>query len=356
MNDSERRITELDGIRGLAALGVVVYHYHRHFEAAPWDALLFPIYRGGLLFVDLFFVLSGFILAQVYSHEARYPTLRSAVVSRIARLYPLHLLTLAAVGALQKLHVILTDHCFIYVYNDWYHLALNLFMLNESGLQRGFSFNGPSWSISTEFIVNVLFLAVALRSPKRAMMLGLALIAGMIALNAVVGWTEPPRYLEPFSRLFRCFLSFGAGLVLRGVHERARMKRLPGWLVEGALVAAIGAMLYLMARPERTATYYALALVVFPAIVLLSLRSRFVGGALRTRPIVHLGHISFSVYLLHYPLELFYKDLIALTGFRPPFENVVMLALVAVLCVAVSHVTWKYFEMPARKWLKNALT
>jgi peptidoglycan/LPS O-acetylase OafA/YrhL len=353
VNDTERRITELDGIRGLAALGVVVYHYHKHLEGAPLESVLFPIYRGGLLFVDLFFVLSGFILAQVYSHEARYPTLRPAVVSRVARLYPLHLLTLFIVAVLQKLHVILTDHCFIYVYNDWYHLALNVFMLNESGLQTGFSFNGPSWSISTEFIVNILFLAVALRNPKRALLLGLMLAIGMIALDATVHWTEPPRYLLPFNRLFRCFLSFGAGLVLRGIHERVKALRAPKWLVETALIAAIGAMLYFMSMPERPATYYVLTLAVFPALVLLSLRSSIVGAVLRARPIVHLGHISFSIYLLHYPLELLIRDATIATGTQPAYGNPVTLAAVLILCVAASHLTWKYFEMPSRRRVKQ---
>jgi len=356
VNDTERRITELDGIRGLAALGVVVYHYHRHLEGAPLDALLFPVYRGGLLFVDLFFVLSGFILAQVYAHEARYPTLRGAVVSRIARLYPLHLLTLFAVAVLQKAHVALIDHGFVYVYNDWWHLSLNVFMLNESGLQRGFSFNGPSWSISTEFIVNVLFLAVALRNPKRALWLGVALAAAMIALDAAVHWTEPPRWLEPFSRLFRCFLGFGVGLVLRTVHDRAKPVRAPQWTIEAGFVAAIAAMLYFMSRPERPAAFYALALVVFPALVLLSLRSVYAAAVLRTRPIVHLGEISFSVYLLHFPLELATKDLIALTGVRPQFDSPMALAVMMTACIAISHVTWKYFEMPARKRVKRALS
>lgn len=355
MNDSERRMTELDGIRGLAALGVVFYHYHKHFDAAPLDALLFPVYRGGLLFVDLFFVLSGFILAQVYAHEARYPTLRSALVSRVARLYPLHLLTLVLVGALQKAHVVMTDHCFIYVYNDWYHLALNMFMLNESGLQRGFSFNGPSWSISTEFIVNVIFLGVALRRPRRALLLGMALAIGMIVLDFTVHWMEPPRYIAPFNRLFRCFLSFGAGLVLRGIHERAHSRRAPAWVVEMGLIAAVIAMLYAMSRPEHPATFYTLTLVVFPLIILLALRSTLVSTALRSRPVVHLGHISFSVYLLHYPLELAYADAITLTGIRIPFESPITLLATVATCIAASHLTWKYFEMPARKWIKHSL-
>jgi len=353
VHDTERRITELDGIRGLAALGVVVYHYHKHLEAAPLEIILAPIYHGGLFFVDLFFVLSGFILAQVYSHEARYLTLRSALVSRVARLYPLHLLTLCIAAALQKLHVVLADHGFIYVYNDWYHLALNLVMLNESGLQTGFSFNGPSWSISTEFIVNVLFLLVALRSPRRAFWLGLALVAGMILLDVATHWSEPPRYLAPFNRLFRCFLGFGAGLVLREIHERVKSKRAPGWLTEITLAAAVLSMLYFMSMPERSATFYVLSLACFPAIILLSLRSKVMGAVLRTRPLVLLGHCSFSLYLLHFPIELLLQDLQLLTGRSLPYDSTLFFAgYLCAICMA-SYLTYRCFEAPSRQIIKS---
>lgn len=354
MTTTERRITELDGIRGLAALGVVVYHYHTHLHGRPLDALLAPVYNGGLLLVDLFFVLSGFILAQVYVYDERYPTFRAAFVSRIARLYPLHLLTLAMVAPLQKLHVELTNHCFVYVYNDGWHLLLNLLLLNESGLQRGFSFNGPAWSISTEFIVNLLFLAIALRHPRRAAALGAVLVGGMVALDAAVNWIEPPRPLLPFARLFRCFLSFGTGLLLRWLYEHAQVLRRGKRMSDGVMALSVLAMLYLMYLGERRETYYLLTLAVFPAMIVAALGNGWAGRALRARPLVYLGHISFSVYLLHYAVELALQDTLRLADVEVSVQNPLWLATHVGLTLIASHLTWRYFEMPARAGVKKS--
>ena len=100
MPSGESRINELDSLRGIAAMGVVIFHYHAHLRGAPLFSVLEPIYLSGLLFVYFFFILSGFILAQVYAVEGRYRTIRAAIVSRIARLYPLHLFTLGIVAVL----------------------------------------------------------------------------------------------------------------------------------------------------------------------------------------------------------------------------------------------------------------
>src|SRR2546425_4022874 len=87
------RITELDSLRGGAALAVVLWHYKAHFGAAPLYQVLAPFYLGGFLFVDFFFVLSGFVLAKTYWTESRRFLIFQNVAERIARLYPLHFVT-----------------------------------------------------------------------------------------------------------------------------------------------------------------------------------------------------------------------------------------------------------------------
>ena len=355
MNANERRISELDGIRGLAALGVVIHHYHGHLHGEPLHTLLGPVYIGGYFFVDLFFVLSGFILAQVYAYERRYPTVRAAIVSRIARMYPLHLVTLFLVAVLQKVHVLLTNYCFIYSYNDWRHLLLNVFMLNDSGLQTGWSFNGPSWSISTEIIVNVVFLALALCSFRRSLLVGCVFVSGAIALDCAVGWTSFEPGLRPFNGLLRCFLSFGMGLLARAAYDRWRTIRMPGWTADIALAIVIGGCAYLFSVPDRPYTLYLLAVVCFPALILLSLRSRWSGKALSSRALVYLGQLSFSVYLVHFPLELVIRDGMALTRRSPPFDNLLVLIVYCACCIAASRFTWKYLEVPARRRIKQLI-
>ena len=90
------RILELDALRGIAALGVVFWHYGAHFHAYPLAGLLHPFYNAGFLLVDFFFVLSGYVIARAYWREPRQWNFYRNVWARVARLYPLHLLTLLA--------------------------------------------------------------------------------------------------------------------------------------------------------------------------------------------------------------------------------------------------------------------
>ena len=193
------RLHELDSLRALAAIGVVGWHYASHFGAAPLPSLMAPFYRHGDLLVDFFFVLSGFVLARAYWNDQRSATFTNNVRDRIARMYPLHFATLCAVGVMQWILVNrLSSPPFVYLFNDTYDFVLNLLLLNRTGLERGFSFNGPSWSISTEFVVNVLFLA-AIALPRSMVRVGLfALFAVLLAVilkggphqGCGCGWTR----------------------------------------------------------------------------------------------------------------------------------------------------------------------
>jgi len=353
MPSGESRISELDSLRGIAAMGVVTFHYHAHLGGAPLFSVLEPIYLSGLLFVYFFFILSGFILAQVYAVEGRYRTIRAAIVSRIARLYPLHLFTLGIVAVLQIMHAWITQYRFIYPYNDWYHLFLNVCMLQYSGLQTGFSFNGPSWSISTEFIVNVVFLTLALASAKRALVVGCVLVLAALSLDPGVGWIHHEIIPHPCYGLLQCFLTFGVGLLVHAGHERLRKRHMPAWTADIAFLCVCAAVARLFSMPSLTYSFYVLVFLCFPALIMLSLRSRVFGSVLRLRPLVHLGQVSYSLYLLSFPLELVIEDVTAATHRSPNFDNPLVFAVYCAVCIILSHYSWKYLEMPMRRLIKR---
>lgn len=159
----------VDALRGLAALSVVVFHYHHFYlrDAAgrpdipetgtfPYAAILDAAYRHGGLAVEHFWVISGFVFAHVYL--GRPTTMRAFWVARFARLYPLHLVTLLAVAALQAVSMSATGAWQIYGSNDLRHFLLQVPMAsNWSSLSRGLSFNGPIWSVSFELVAYAAF-------------------------------------------------------------------------------------------------------------------------------------------------------------------------------------------------------
>ena len=107
--------------------------------------------------MELFWTISGFVFAAVYAGS--HATTREFLSARFARLYPLHALTLAAICVLELISIRMTGDTKCYANFDLYHFTLNIFFASAWGLERGFSFNGPVWSVSIEITVYALFWA-----------------------------------------------------------------------------------------------------------------------------------------------------------------------------------------------------
>ena len=155
----------LDFLRGVAALSILVWHYQHFYyvEAGitlrlnrsdqPFFDILSVFYLYGLFAVQFFWGLSGFVLAHTYFKASKAAGPKSFLISRFARLYPLHFITLLCIAALQVLSFYKFGHYQIYTVNDLYHFILNLFFISFWGLQSDFSFNAPIWSVSAEIFV-----------------------------------------------------------------------------------------------------------------------------------------------------------------------------------------------------------
>jgi len=151
------RIGAIDGLRGVAAVTVAIVFHYRHFNVA--DAMVdapflmaIPLnwlQRYGWLGVDLFFVLSGYIMTWKYVDAIGEGKLTGAnfLVLRASRLYPVYLLTLAIVGIEAWIFYATFDSFPSHAqYNDTYHFVLSLFFMQNIGLEMGHSFNFPAWS------------------------------------------------------------------------------------------------------------------------------------------------------------------------------------------------------------------
>jgi peptidoglycan/LPS O-acetylase OafA/YrhL len=155
----------VDLVRGLGALAILFWHY-QHFVTGtdeiaashadyPLYRLFWPLYDFGGTAVQLFWIVSGFVFAVVYS---RTPTSAGIFFRhRFARLYPLHFVTLVVVCVLQLCSVARLGSPLIYRHNDPMDFLLQLFMASGWGFRNAFSFNGPVWSVSAEAIAYALF-------------------------------------------------------------------------------------------------------------------------------------------------------------------------------------------------------
>jgi len=350
------RLHELDSLRALAAIGVVAWHYSGHFDATPLPSLLAPAYRRGDLLVDFFFVLSGFVLARAYWNDRRSAKFASNVRERIARMYPLHFVTLSAVAVM---HWMLVNHLssppFVYQCNDAYDFVLNLLLLNRTGLERGFSFNGPSWSISTEFVVNVLFLA-AIALPRNFVRAGLFVLFAVLFAAILKG--DPVNYAAlsgAIQDMFRTIVGFCCGVALYRVHlhRSPRISPYRGFADALAIAAAFALSWYVSEGEVSWLLHLAVVAIGFPALIVGAIHGRMVRWVLTLPPLVFLGTISYSIYLVHFPLQLAVHLVSVAFLIQMPYGSVFFLVGFFLAVIGLASITYYLIEVPGKKLLRK---
>ena len=194
-----KRFYSLDILRGFASLSVVLWHWqhfyfngtnptHYNLENQPFYSLLFLFYNKGNLAVQLFFSLSGFIFSWLYTNKIKDRNITSTQFFwlRFSRLYPLHFLTLIIVTILQIIMLSKNSSYFVYTNNNLYHFVLNLFLISFWGFQKGYSYNGPIWSVSIEVLLYIVFFIYSLFRHKHKIISCLLIIALSIALQPLL--------------------------------------------------------------------------------------------------------------------------------------------------------------------------
>lgn len=351
------QIDSLTSLRGIAALVVVLYH----FQAGPLQYALqryTPVLDRGYLAVDLFFIMSGFVIAHVYGRTfagrwggrdfARY------MWARFARLYPLHIATLAGMVAIYLIGETLAYGAVEIAHEgrwSWVGLVHNIFLTQGPWLPYA-TWNSPAWSISAEMHLYLLFpLALPLlwHAPRQYLLPILALLFAMRYAGDALGLDAAH---GPAASAFRCVPAFLAGVVLYRFYCLGWLRAaLSGSWPIALIVAACIAMAHLGA-PDS---------FMLPLVVALVLAAVHCTGAsarlLSLAPLVYLGEISYSVYLMH-PLvdRAIYYTFEALGMKQGDLSNVQYLTFLAssiLLVLIVAAASYRWLEMPARAALRR---
>ena len=380
-HDTVERFYSLDVLRGLAALSVVLYHWQHFFYSGtnpgafdvtklPLSAAVHILYTNGLLAVDLFFSLSGFVFYWLYSKriaEGEITPGRFALL-RFSRLYPLHVATLLIVALGQLWSISASGSYFIYPDNDAKHFLLNLLFASSWGFEHGYSFNGPSWSVSVEVLLYALFFCSSRLFPIRAIVL---------AVFSIIGFLVVQKYYDSIGRGIGSFYLGGCVfLAYRAIIASRRSAALSKWAAilmigtwEVTVIAAVAGvdLNYLTLRPvpflwRFDASFQWIVqkmlqlwpvLVLFPLTILSLALIETRRGSLGRR-IAFLGDISYSTYLLHFPLQL----LLSLAVARFVEDNSIyyspwFMGLFFVVLIAVSLCSFRYFELPMQRLLRQ---
>ncbi len=318
----------LTGLRIVAAVWVVVFHFHftgLDAVAAAVD-VLGPLVTAGALGVDLFFVLSGFVIAHTYLDRLG-PALRPAptarfVWARACRIWPAYALVFHLFGLWLVARLVWgSDERIAYqaqqpvVSVPEYLQQLVLVQLWDAAYFDGVSWVGSTWSISAEWLAYLLFPVAALVFHRLRDLPVALLAAGSLALMTPIAWayllTGSPYH--PWSWAVRVLCGFGAGVLAHLVVRKLRANGRPSDRVRrGAsaiaaalpLAAAAGLLAGELIGPGRGGA----VLVVFPVLVgALALADRGPAMLLARPWAVYGGRISYSLYLVHIPMfELFW--------------------------------------------------
>lgn len=346
------QIKPLTSLRFFAALWVVLYTYIHELQGA----VAVPLLDKGYLGVDLFFILSGFILSYVYLEafgEGRFDY-GKFVVHRLARVYPLHIATLGftllLVTAAAIKGITLDGNA-----ANWAALPAHLTLTQAWGLAPTASFNHPSWSISAEWFAYLSFPAVAAMAwPLRnrpLLAVGLAVVF-LIALNAafavIAGF---PLTKATFHwgalRIVPTFL-FGSALYLAwrsGLVASAWAARIGS--VAGMGVALVAA--HFGAPDSLVVIALGLAMLAIGGL------GRDGKGILSSKPLVYLGEISFATYMIYVPWKWVYLkgiDLaLGLNGAQLPFMWwLIGLVALVLLSMLAHHLIELPFRRVVRRW------
>jgi peptidoglycan/LPS O-acetylase OafA/YrhL len=346
------KLLGLEALRFVAAFAVLIWHY-QHFtyladkpvdlfrDQLPLYGLLRPFYETGEYGVWVFWCISGFIFFWKYRDAISDRSMPgwTFFVFRLSRLYPLHFVTLIIVAVLQAVYFRLHGYFFVYQDNDLRHFLLQIFMASEWGFQHGSSFNGPIWSISVEVLVYVLFFLL-LRFVTKSALLNLFVIVACLNLSG---------------QLFCCLAFFYAG-GLAAIARRAIAQAASRFAIEGMAWAAVVVVPVLIEifRLQSAIVDWVFLLMYTPAL-LFCLSREISLSASTTRALEAAGNMTYSSYLLHFPIQLLIAAGYTASGAPIPFYDASFFAMFATSTLLASYLTYRYFEAPAQALIRNYL-
>lgn len=359
----QQRFEVLDSFRGIFAISVVLFHLHITNSITD-----FSFFKGSGIFVEFFFVLSGFVLTHTYAFR-KHLTFKQFAISRSFRLLPLHLVMLI---------VFILFECGKYA-GENFGLEFNapafsgadavtqilpnaLLIQSWAPFSETFSFNYPAWSISVEFYTYFLFfgMLVFFRSNKTVvwgLTLSMMMFVSLVATDAAV------------KDVYSGISSFFAGALSYHVFRATRDKLQFNYFISSILEAiSIICVVYLVSHLIDFQYYAQIALILFSASIIVFAQE---GGAFsrffRQRYFITIGKLSYSIYMVHAAV-IFVITSVAIIlqkvlgielapmqneeryiDFGSTVINNIAVLLILALVVVISHFTYRYIELKGQR-------
>ena len=350
MTKKNSKLNQLVSIRGIAAWWVVLFHSQALMDGMP--PILLKIIGHGYLAVDLFFILSGFIIFINYYEKVSINSLNSIGVfywHRFTRIYPVHFLMLMA--------YLLLAISFFYFSSSGMppesytgKAFFDSILLIQAWSDSAMSWNVPSWSISAEWFVYLLFPFVAIALRKLTQGLGGHFLVSIIVLTVLM-YAYSDKHLVSLGNevasmaLTRALLEFIIGTIIGSLYVKHNE-----FLVKNQKYLAIGSVLIFLGYVFNDIKDYVLIPAgFFLLIAYLSVARSYLNTVLSNKLLVYLGEISYSTYMVHYFVyDVLKAGWVNSTGQVNQLYLFLSFVAVLLLSIGLHHV----FEKPMQRYLR----
>lgn len=367
-SDSKKHFPILDGLRGTAAILVVLFHILETFTGGDHSK---QIINHGYMAVDFFFLLSGFVIGYAYDDRWHTMSLGEFFKRRLIRLHPMILIgmTIGAILFYQQACEFFPNIAntpvwkLIVVLLVGYTLIPLPLSMDIRGWTEMHPLNGPAWSLFFEYVANILY-ALIIRRFSKTLLGVFVFIAGAALIHLAVtsphgdvigGWSlEPAQLRIGFTRLFYPFFM---GLLLSRVVKPGQIKNAFLWCTLLLIITLAMPRVGNSQQVWLNGLYDSLTIIlVFPVIVYLGscgeIKNSFVVKLNK-----FLGDISYPLYIIHYPFIYLYMAWVAkhkqYVSPAPAIELVYAAAIVFVVVIAVAWACVKLYDVPVRNWLSK---
>ena len=370
--ESKPRYEILDGLRGVAALGVVMFHLMECYpsEISRW------VMPHGFMSVDFFFALSGLVLGYAYDDRWDKMSTWDFFKRRLTRLQPM-----AIMG-------VIIGVCFFYysggpTFNavdsaPWYMLLLQALLLicmiplPKSMDIRGWgeltSINGPIWTLIYEYVANILYALFLRRTGKVVLGIIVAFCALMSAdlclqLNLWGNLVDPGYYCtinggficnpeHVYRAMVRLMFPFTMGLLLSRIGKFIKIKG-GFWAASLLVLAMVSTPMLTDINPLYEGIYELCAiLLLFPLILSIGAGSKL-EGTRATKLCLFVGQLSFPLYITHYPILYMHMSWAENHMDLPVSTHVFVGVTTLIMCIGIAWACLKLVDEPARAWLKE---
>ena len=369
---SKPRYEILDGLRGVAAIMVVFFHLLETYSGGQAHQII----NHGYLAVDFFFILSGFVIGYAYDDRWDKMTVWGFFKRRLVRLQPMVIMG-TVIGICLYFFGQGEGFPLIGKVPGWKVLLAFVMgcLMIPCGMKmdiRGWgetnTFNGPNWSLTWEYLANILYATVLRRLSKMALAI-LTIAAAFCTLDLCLNWNVFDLLTEERSAnmytviggwsltseqmyigLTRLLYPFLCGLLLSRIGKFINIKN--GFLWSSLILIVVFSVPCVGGESNILNGIYnaGVILIILPLVVLIGAGSQ-IKGEKGAKVCTFLGEISYPLYITHYPLMYMQMNWAWSHPDAPVFAHVTVSAGCFIIAIGIAYASLKLYDIPLRKWL-----